>query len=218
MAIAPVATRYNAVKDEINVLSFQFKKNNVPFNAHQIIDVKVYSSYDNAVADTNIIETIPAGAVANPSTGLYQYPVGAIASPGTYYDVISLIPETGLGIKRYINSFYVQEYSSELPFVEGKCTIYGFIRNSDGSPVKGATVMIKPVKHGIITTANTLLTEKITKTRTNGAGAWSLSVFASSVSGTDYRISFSGRDLDISQIISVPNQNSVEWDNLVSTV
>lgn len=214
--MAAVATRYNALKDQINTLSFQFKKNNVPFNAHQVINVKVYASYENALADVNAIETIAAASIANPSTGLYQYPISAIASSATYYDVITLIPETGLGTQRYINSFYIQEYSSELPSVEGKCTIYGYIRNSDGSPVKGATVMIKPVTHGVITTANTLLTERMIKTRTNESGAWSLSVYATSISGTRYRISFSGRDLDYTQIIDVPTLDSVEWDDLTS--
>jgi len=215
--MAAVATRYNALKDEINTLSFQFKKNNVPFNAHQIVEVKIYTSYENAVADTNAIETIAAGAVANPSTGLYQYPVSPISNSATYYDVVYLIPENGLGIQKYINSFYIQEYSSELPFVEGKCTIYGFIRNSDGTPVKGATVMIEPVTQGVITTANTLLTEKMSKIRTDGSGSWSLSVYATAVSGTRYRITFSGRHLDYSQVIDVPTLDSVEWSQLTSS-
>lgn len=216
--MADVATRYNAIKDEINTLSFQFKKNNVPFNAYQLTEVKIYNTHEDALADVNPIQTIPGASVANPSTGLYQYAVNAISSPGTYYDVVYIIPETGLGVAKYINSFYIQEYSSELPVVEGKCTIYGFIRNSDGSPVKGATVTIKPVKFGIITTGNILVTERIAKTRTNDAGAWSLSVFASAISGTDYRISFLARDLDISQTITVPSLDSIPWETLISSV
>lgn len=216
--MAAVATRYNAIKDQINTLSFQFKKNNIPFNAHQIIDVKIFTSHDEALANVNSIQTIDAASIANPSTGLYQYAVNALSNPGTYFDVISLIPETGLGIQRYINSFYVQEYSSELPTIEGKCTIYGFMLNPDGSPVKGATISIEPVNQGNVNDVNAIITNKIIKTKTNDSGAWSLSVFNTSSSGSKYRISFIGRDIDYSRVIDVPALDSVEWDNLISSI
>ncbi len=215
--MANIGTRYNALKNEINTLSFNFKKNNIPWNAHQIVDVKIYTSHDNAVAGTGSIQTIPGASVANPATGLYQYAVSPISNVGTYYDVVSLIPESGLGVVTYINSFFVQEFSSEVPVVAGKCSIYGFIKNSDGSPAAGVIVKIEPVKTGIVTTSNTLITSKTIKTRTNDSGSWSLSVFASAISGADYRISFTGRDIDFSQIITVPTLDSVEWDDLVST-
>ena len=88
--------RYTGIVDQATTLQFQFNKYNTPFDVFNFKRVEIYDNEADAQAGNavNAIETITS--ITKIGIGLYQYVVASVATAGTYFDRIFLIPETGL--------------------------------------------------------------------------------------------------------------------------
>jgi len=105
--------RWSASTTEATTLEFQFLKNGSPFDALSVRQVTIHDSYDNAVANTGIIQTITAAEITKIDTGRYQYEANIIATEGTYFDKIFVTPYTGAVEISFINTWDVTDYSSQ---------------------------------------------------------------------------------------------------------
>ena len=101
-----LGTRTNGIEGVATELFFEFKKNQQPFSAHEFLRVEIYPTYDDALAGTNIIETITD--ITETDTGVYRYIASPIENDGTYHDKVYLIPEDGYDTYEQINTFYIK--------------------------------------------------------------------------------------------------------------
>jgi hypothetical protein len=101
--------RYTAINTETTTLEFQFLRNGANFDAYVVSKVTIHATYDDALDDANIIETIGAGTITRIALGKYQYTAAIIATGGIYYDKIFLTPVVGAIERSYINSFNVED-------------------------------------------------------------------------------------------------------------
>jgi hypothetical protein len=142
---------------EINVattLQFQFLLNSDEYSAYQVLRVEIYPTYEDAIAETNIIETIDGtGDIDEVSTGLYSYTASALSSPATYYDKIFLIPTDGDGIwdtddslvSGRIKQFYVRQDQpgGSPPSDKDRVRVFLNIFDIVNTAQKGDTVKVK---------------------------------------------------------------------------
>ena len=107
-----MGTRNHTNTSESTTLDFQLLKNGIAQDAYSVTNVVIYPTNADAVANTNAIQTIAAGSISHTGTGLYEYIAAIIATAGTYYDKITLVPDSGGLSFSFINSFTVAAYSS----------------------------------------------------------------------------------------------------------
>ncbi|MCK4260032.1 MAG: hypothetical protein KAX49_13720 [Halanaerobiales bacterium] len=102
-------SRYGVEVDISVPLQFQFLKNNIKFTPYQVTKVEVYSTLDDAKANTNIVETIISisGPAVTLETGLYAYTASSFTVQGTKYDKVYVIPVQGDVAQSYILPFYI---------------------------------------------------------------------------------------------------------------
>ena len=88
-------------------LQYQFRKWGDAYDANSITNVRIYPTYNDAVNETNIIETITT--ISKIGTGLYEYDVAPISNAGIYYDKITLVPDAGEDPWTDISSFTIAD-------------------------------------------------------------------------------------------------------------
>jgi len=76
-------------------LQYQFTKWKVPYDPYSITKVEIYPSENDAINNTNRIQTILSTAITKIGIGLFEYEVSAIATAGVYFDKIYLVPDSG---------------------------------------------------------------------------------------------------------------------------
>lgn len=103
-------TRNNSTTIQSTDLQFELLKNAIAQDAHSVRQVVIYPSFDDAVNETNAVQTITT--ILHTGTGLYAYTAGVLATPGTYYDKMFLTPDDGAPEITFINSFIITAYSS----------------------------------------------------------------------------------------------------------
>ena len=106
-----MGNRQYTTTNETTTLEFQLLQNQQPFDAASVSQVVIYPSYNDAINDTNGIQTISSGAITHTGPGLYSYIAAIIATAGTYFDKIFLTPVIGGLATSFINSFAVNIYS-----------------------------------------------------------------------------------------------------------
>ena len=119
-------TRNNATEKIPINLYYQFTKGGAVFSIYNFQKVEIYETYADAVAGTNIVQTIDAtGDISETTTGKYMYTAGGDETGdwltyGTYYDKVFIIPELG-GIQYTdIGQFCMRAESDEtIPFKHG---------------------------------------------------------------------------------------------------
>jgi hypothetical protein len=104
-----MGNRSYTTTQETTDLEFQLLQNGQPFDAAAVSQVVIYPSYNDAVNETNAVQTITA--ITHVSTGLYSYIAAIIATAGTYFDKMFLTPVVGGLPQTFINSFAVNVYS-----------------------------------------------------------------------------------------------------------
>jgi hypothetical protein len=109
-----MGNRSYTTTQETTDLEFQLLQNGQPFDAAAVSQVVIYPSYNDAVNETNGIQTITA--ITHVSTGLYSYIAAIIATAGTYFDKMFLTPVVGGLPQTFINSFAVNVYSDTAMF------------------------------------------------------------------------------------------------------
>lgn len=144
-----MSNRYYGLSTESTELCFQFLKGGDAFTALTTRQVTIHPTYADAVADTNIIETITT--ITRIAVGKYKYTAAIIATAGVYYDKIFITPESGISEVSYISAFTIydaaQAYIGYPDFTysrAGKCLIYGSIVDGDDEPVEGVNVSAIP--------------------------------------------------------------------------
>lgn len=103
--------RWSAVTTEATTLEFQFLKNQQAYDALSVRQVTIHASYDDAVNNTGIIQTITAAEITKIDTGRYQYVVNVISTEGSYFDKIFLTPSAANPSEMsFINTWDITEY------------------------------------------------------------------------------------------------------------
>lgn len=88
-----MANRFNAVINEPLTLSYSYYENNILTNPHLVEKVELFKVDPLLPGVTSLIEVVPSGDITNPSTGVFNYTVGPVAEPGTYFDRITILPD-----------------------------------------------------------------------------------------------------------------------------
>lgn len=102
------------INNPIN-LQFNLLRNGRFYNAYSIKRVEIYSSYTDAQASTNIVETISSSSISHPSLGLYTYQATYFSAIGTKFDKVIFELEQGQPEYGFINPFYIREASYTPP-------------------------------------------------------------------------------------------------------
>lgn len=202
-----VNTRFNAIINQPTTLQFQLLKNGVPFSAYSVSKVEIYDNITDATNSTNAIEVIPSGSITESTSGLYTYTAAAISTVGTYFDKIFLVPENGLPEETFVNNFYVQEFGSGTPpIIVDKVLITGTIMHPDCTPDTRACVIVEPERVSELNSANTVVTVKPVKARTNELGQWYVNIpSSSSIGNVRYRFTIKSRHINVTTVVTVPD-------------
>ena len=135
-----MSERYTANTSESTTLQFQFLHAGSAYDAYSVNNVTIHSSYSDAAADSNILETITSASIARISTGLYEYTASILTTAGTYFDKVFLTPTEGGSEISFINTFYVSSES----VTTTECNIYGTILDSEGEAFEGVRIYAIP--------------------------------------------------------------------------
>ena len=141
-----MGNRYTANTIETTTLDFVLTKNGVSLDAHEINEVTIHATYEDAIANTNIIQTISSGSITHTSTGLYEYTAAIITTAGIKYDKIFLTPEDGGTEISFINTFNLVApiYLGTPSTFPTTCLVSGKIQDGDGEGVIGVLVHAIP--------------------------------------------------------------------------
>jgi len=191
-----MGTRYAADILSPTTLSFVFLRNRMGYNAHSVDYVQIYDSYDDAINETDVIETITS--ITNTSTGLYSYVAAQVDSPGTYFDKIFITPISMGTQLSFINSFYVS-YASEST---DECIVIGKIIYGNGNPVPSALIYAIPAGSPAISSSGYAVSPFPIQAYSKSDGSFEISLvrnatFILTISSIGYR-----------QKILIPNQDS----------
>lgn len=106
--------RWSAITTEATTLEFQFLKNKQPYDALSVRQVTLHATYDDAVNNTGVIQTITASEIIKLDTGRYQYVANVISTEGSYFDKIFLTASLANPSElSFINTWDVTEYTDE---------------------------------------------------------------------------------------------------------
>jgi hypothetical protein len=133
-----MGTRYAADILTPTTLSFIFLKGRVAYDAYSVDSVTIHDSYEDALADDNIIETITT--IDHTVIGTYVYEAEVLDTPGTYFDKVFVTPTSTGDQISFIGSFYVATQSESVD----NCIVYGDLKYSNGDPVVSALVYAIP--------------------------------------------------------------------------
>lgn len=170
-------TRFNAVEDIPTDLQFQFLRNGAPHEPFSWDKVEIYPTHDDAVAKTNIIETILSANISSNGGGLGSYTAAAIATAGVYFDRVYVVPIDGYAQwsdpAEAINAFYVrpEDFGGVPSGIPSVCLVSGYLINSKGESIAGATIRIEPGDVRVI--GDFTITKEVLQKTTNEVGFWS---------------------------------------------
>jgi hypothetical protein len=191
-----MGTRYSADILTPTTLSFVFLRNRMGYNAYSVDYATIHDSYDDAVNDFDIMETITE--FTNTSTGLYEYDVAQIESPGTYFDKIFITPLQGGTQINFISSFYV---ATQAPSVD-ECIVTGILRYGNGEPVVSALIYAVPAGSPAISSTGYGISPNPTQAYSNENGSFEIILMRN----TDFILTISS--IGYRQKISVPDQGT----------
>jgi len=110
-----MGTRQNSIEGDSTHLYFNFFKNGLRYNAYRVVKVEIYDRIEKADEGLNPIETIEENDITQvvTETGRYSYTASPIASAGTYFDKIFILPEDNGSLTEltYISPFYIRKES-----------------------------------------------------------------------------------------------------------
>lgn len=186
-------TRNDAVVNQDIDLYFQFTFNYRPFDAFLISRVVIYPTMDDAIANTNPIETITTENITRVDIGLYKY-VTKESIPEAYFDKIYIIPKDGMSEVSFINTFYVRPEvigggSGDQP---KSVLVYGFA-DFNTTPANKYQVRVKLDKSRVYNDTVTILEKRMT-VQTNQGGYWEIPLVVTDMmdDGANYIFNING--------------------------
>jgi hypothetical protein len=102
-----VGTRYTAKTNETTTLNFLLVHNGTLVDAHEVRQVTIHATYQDALNDTNIIQVITSANITRVATGHYAYTAAILSTAGSYFDKVFLTPVSGQPEISFINDFSV---------------------------------------------------------------------------------------------------------------
>lgn len=203
-----MGTRTSANVSDATTLQFQFLHNGEPYDAYTVGSVTIHASEADAIADDNIIQTIPSYAITRADTGLYTYVVDILSTEGIYYDKIFITPTDGANEIFFINEFFVEES----PPTASICYVTGTILDEQGDPFESVRVYARPTTiPTLLETSSGIvaLTYSPQSTITDSNGYFRLQLIRSLL----YNVII--KEIGLQDTITVPDDSSVNLFSLL---
>jgi hypothetical protein len=201
-----MSERYTADTVSTTTLNFRFIHGSVYADPYSVNNVTIHSSYDDAVNDANIIETINSTEITKISIGYYEYTVDILPIAGTYFDKIFVnLTSTGSEAS-FISVFYV--YAPE-EIDPDTCTITGTIVSGDGEGMEGVSISATPFDSpALISGTGIALAPSVVSIVTTSTGSFELSLLR------NVRFTIHIPEISFKETILVPDLGSTSLWNL----
>jgi hypothetical protein len=212
-------SRYNATTGDTDIkLLFQFTLNGVATDPYSWDRVEIYDNYDDALSNTNPMETIETANITDIGDGLVEYVITTPVDEGTYFDKVYLTPKDGASQIYFIASFYVREEDygggpSELP---QRCQVSGYLFDAEGQPVVEGIVSFKLQQPGEPDDTYHIIAPEKKFVLTNEVGFFSISLIRSTVFNPNIQYDIEIRYGSHRELMekTIPDQAGVNFNDL----